>query len=169
MQPFAAFAKLSLSAMTGILALTLITACGSEEPKSDPDSTAIYLKTNGAEKFLIEDGWVRPASGKMSAAYFTLTNLGQDDNALVSLSSSKAKAVEIHMSEMKDGKSTMRQIQQLPVAAGESALLAPGGLHIMLMGLEAPLAEGDAVDFTALFENGETYQFQLPVRAATSP
>ncbi len=169
MQPFAAFAKLSLSALTAILALTLITGCSSEQPETGPDSTAIHLKLNGEDKFLIENGWVRPTTGKMSAAYFTLTNLGQDDNALVSLSSDKAKAVEIHISEMQDGKSTMRQIQQLPISAGESALLAPGGLHIMLIGLTTPLAEGEMVDFTAVFENGETYRFQLPIGVASTP
>ena len=46
----------------------------------------------------------------------------------------------------------MRPVSAIEVAPGEPTVLQPGGLHIMLTGLKAPLVEGSLVTLTLEFE-----------------
>lgn len=66
------------------------------------------------------------------------------------------KSGDMKSSDMKsgDGKMTMKQVPNIPVPHSGTLQLKPGGFHIMLIGLKAPIAKGDKVELTLTFEKG---------------
>lgn len=97
------------------------------------------------------------------AAFMAIHNPGGPDDRLLGVASPAARTVALHGSEEADGVVRMTPVEGgLPLPADGSVELAPGGLHVMLMGLEGPLAPGDAVPLTLLFESGPL-ELALPV------
>lgn len=101
----------------------------------------------------IGNAWSRPTAEGMSmgVGYLTLTNVGKTADALLSASTPAAGQVEFHETTMVDGIARMRPREQVEVAAGATVKLEPGGLHLMLVGLKAPLAVGSRVPLTLEF------------------
>ena len=93
----------------------------------------------------LADAWVRalPPSQTTTAAYLTVVNRGETAVTVVGASSELADKMEIHTTREIDGYMRMEQLQELPVAAGQSVHLAPGGTHFMLLGLERMPAPGE--------------------------
>ena len=115
----------------------------------------------------LSDAWARAAmrEGGASAAYLTVETRGEADR-LVAAASSAAARVELHEHILEDGVAKMREVAAgVPVEPGAPAVLEPGGYHVMLMGLSAPLAEGDAIDLTLTFETSGEITLTVPVRA----
>lgn len=109
-----------------------------------------------------------PPTAKTTAVYMTLTNTGATDDRLIAVRSDAAARVEIHDTTVTDGVARMREQEDgVPVPAGGAATLAPGGLHVMFMGLVAPLAEGEAAALTLVFESGAEIAIDAPVAAIT--
>ena len=93
------------------------------------------------------------AGTQSSAAYLKITNNGFSDDRLIAAKAAIAQLVEIHSMEMDNGVMRMRAVDGgLAIAAGESVTLAPGGLHIMLMGLTKDLAPGTQHEIVLVFE-----------------
>jgi copper(I)-binding protein len=96
-----------------------------------------------------------PRGQTMTAGYMTLINAGSAADRLISASSPAARSVEIH--ETRAGTGGMMQMQPRPggvvIPAHGSAVFAPGGLHLMIMGLSQGLDEGDAFPLTLRFEH----------------
>ena len=63
-----------------------------------------------------------------------------------------SKSVELHQMQMQGDVMRMRQVDAIDIPANKSVALEPGGLHIMLVGLKAPLKEGDRFPMTLTFE-----------------
>lgn len=119
----------------------------------------------------IDDPWVRPApmEGGNGAAYMVIQNGTDGDDALLSVESDVADSVELHESMMAEGEGegemmSMQPVDRIDVPAGGSAELAPGGYHVMLIGVHEQLAEGDTVALTLNFENAGAIQVEAPVR-----
>lgn len=95
----------------------------------------------------IENAWVRalPPGQPNTAAYLTLVNRGEAVVVVESASANVADKVEIHTTRSADGLVRMEQLQSLEVAPGERLALAPGGTHLMLLGLETMPVTGDTV------------------------
>jgi len=117
----------------------------------------------------VEDAWVRGtvATQKATGAFMRLT---PSANArLVSVSSPAAGVVEIHEMAMEKDVMRMRQIPGLDLAAGQPTELKPGGYHVMLMDLKAPVSAGQTIPLTLTFEDAAQQRFtqevQAPVRA----
>lgn len=91
-----------------------------------------------------------------SAAYMDIENHGKKDVRLVSVKSPVAKKTELHTTLMKDGVMKMQEVENLRIPAGDKVRLQPGGLHVMLMGLNGQIKEGDKVPVTMAFSNGQT-------------
>lgn len=105
-----------------------------------------------------------PPSAKVGGAFLTLENTGADDR-LTGASSPVAGRVELHNHTMQDGVMKMREIEGgIPLHSGETVALKPGGMHIMLMDLKAPLKRGDTVPVTLDFESGGDITVEIPVR-----
>lgn len=114
----------------------------------------------------IDSGWVKAGNG-MTALFGTVRNSGSADVTIVSGTSAAASQVQIHtMEKQPDG--TMKMVQKpggLTVPAGGSAVLAPGADHIMLIGLTAPLANGDEVTVRMETADGTRLEWTVPVRS----
>jgi hypothetical protein len=62
----------------------------------------------------------------------------------------------------------MRQVQEITIPANGEAVLKPGSLHIMLFDLKDSLKEGEQIEMTLTFANGETQTFDAPVKKVMS-
>lgn len=98
--------------------------------------TLIFPISTFAE-LVVEDGYVRkPIPGRsMSAAFMTINNNGNADVILKTAALEGAKKVEIHTHNHQDGVMRMRQLHELRIKAGDSVVLEPGGLHLMVFGI----------------------------------
>jgi len=114
----------------------------------------LCLFSNAWGEVTASGAWVRgtvPAQ-KTTAAYVSLRSTAAA--RLVAVRSSAAARAEIHSSEMHDGVMEMHAAGALPLPAGETVELKPGGYHIMLLDLARPLSAGDKVTLTLVVEEG---------------
>jgi len=114
----------------------------------------------------VSDAWARatPAKAENGVAYLTIWTPTPD--RLVSVSSPVAKTAELHTMEMAGMVMKMRPLAGLDIPAGQSVTLKPGGEHIMLMGLNGPLREGQSFPLTLTFEKAGAREVTVPVGKA---
>lgn len=105
----------------------------------------------------VQDAWARATVANQSASGAFMKLTAPESTRLVSASSPVAGIVEIHEMRMEGDVMRMRAVTALPLAAGQTVELKPGGYHVMLMDLKGPLKAGDAVPLTLVFEgtNGQ--------------
>ncbi|MFO7322138.1 MAG: copper chaperone PCu(A)C [Chloroflexota bacterium] len=119
------------------------------------------------------DAWARPAGAGMpnSAAYGLVVNLTPFEERIVAAASDAAMAVELHEMTLDDNDvMRMRPVEGgIRVPAGGVALLQPGGLHVMLIGLNEPLMAGETLDLTLEFSHAGETPLQVPVREPEEP
>ncbi len=103
----------------------LLGACSTEPSSNEPEVTQALI--------------MQPLPGKtLTSGYFELQNNTDQALVLMGASSSHARAIEIHRSSQVDGKMRMQRVPQVEIASGARATFAPGGLHLMLFGVEDP-------------------------------
>lgn len=114
----------------------------------------------------LESPWTRAAGqGGQGAGFLIIRNSGAADR-LLSASTPVAGRTELH-TMLRDGDvMRMRQVEAISVPANGAVTLAPGGLHVMLIGLTRPLAVGESVPLTLVFERAGTVTLDLAVRPA---
>ena len=120
----------------------------------------------------VSDGYVRatPPMGPNTAAFMVLTNEGTTARQLLAVRSAAADKAELHTVLNQDGVMQMRQLEQgISLPAGASVVLQPGGMHIMLLGVNAPLTDGDEVSLELEWADGEHQSVMLPVKDIRSP
>ncbi|MCC6601950.1 MAG: copper chaperone PCu(A)C [Anaerolineae bacterium] len=115
-----------------------------------------------AEALQVSGAWVRPAD-VMSAAYLQITNNGRSPQQLVGVETAVAESAEIHETQMDGDLMKMRPVEAVQIPAGETVQLKPGGEHIMLMGLSAPLVASDTIMLTLTFDSGATLEVEAVV------
>lgn len=120
----------------------------------------------GPGTITVGDAYARavPPGQPNSAAFMTLTNPSATPRALVSAQSPAAKTVELHTHINSGGMMQMRRIERIEVPAQGSVTLKPGGLHVMLIGLNGDLNPGSTVDLTLVFDDGGKVEVKAPVR-----
>lgn len=142
------------AAFAATLLLAVMTGCGGE--------------TTGG--ITVEGAWARSSAAVASAgaAYLEITNNGEAD-ALVgaSVDPSVAATVEIHETLMMAGTTgdmgspttggmmTMQPVDEIALPSGETVSLEPGGYHVMLLDLAAPLETGSTITITLSFANAD--------------
>jgi copper(I)-binding protein len=115
----------------------------------------------------LEAPWSRAAgAGRTGAGYLTIRNTGSTADRLVSARAGIARAVELHTHLHEGGVMRMRPVPAIEVPAGETVTLGPGGLHLMLLELRAPLNQGEAVPVTLVFERAGEVEVRLAVQSA---
>lgn len=127
------------------------------------------LAASSAGDLSLSKGWVTAAKAQQSmstsAAYFTLTNSGSQDDALVSVDTDLARHSMLHRTKQSaDGSSgTMERVTEMQVPAHGRAVLGPGGYHVMLMDLTRSLAPGTTIPVRLTFRSGATMDVKMPV------
>jgi copper(I)-binding protein len=112
--------------------------------------------------------WARASIGRIGAAYVTIAIKGgktiQGDE-LVGASSPVAARVEIHGHKIDSrGVARMRQVATVAITPGKPMVLKPGGLHLMLFGLSAPLKKGGTLSLTLHFRHAGKIRVIAPIR-----
>ena len=118
-----------------------------------------------AAAIAVRDVWVKAAENGMTAAFGRLSNTGPAEVRMVSATTAAADRMELHEVVPHDGAMTMRPKDGGFVIPAQADLeLAPGGDHLMLMDLTAPLLPGTDIDLVASFEDGSTLPITAQVR-----
>ncbi|WP_119393516.1 copper chaperone PCu(A)C [Salinibius halmophilus] len=127
---------------------------------------ALSVSLSAMAEVDVMDAYVRAMapSQKMTAAFMHLT--AETDRRVVAAYSNIANSVELHTGYVEDGVMRMRQLENgIELPAGETVKLEPGGLHVMFIGVQTPVAEGEEVTFTLEFDNGEQQTITAPVKS----
>ena len=113
--------------------------------------------------------WVRASAPgqKNGAGYVQIKNKSGQTDRLISATTANVGRVELHTIINENGVAKMRQVQGIEVPAGAGATLAPGGFHIMFMGLNAPFQAGDVVPVTLRFEKAGEVKVDFEIKPAT--
>ena len=105
-----------------------------------------------AGELTIDHPMSRPSAARNGAVYMTIENKGAAPDRLVAASTPRAGKAELHTHIMDGDIMRMRQVEAIDLPAGGKAELKPGGFHVMLLGLTAPLKEGDRYTLTLEFQ-----------------
>lgn len=161
-------AKAGRLAVAG-LAAVLLTGCGSSPtagssmgPAAPGSATTEASATAGA--VTVADTWVRATDGvadpSMTAAFGMLSNRTGKPLTVVSATNSVSDRTELHEMVTENGAMVMRPVAGgITIPADGNTTLAPGGLHVMLLDLTAPIKPGDEVDITLTLDDGSTVPF----------
>ena len=105
------------------------------------------------EAVSVSNAYVRglPPGQKVTAAFMSLSNTAEQALTLQSVSSPVAEKAERHETSQDGVQMQMRKLSTLSIAAGETVIFEPGGKHIMLMGLQQSLKQGDTVELRLCF------------------
>ena len=128
---------------------------------------ALAVWAEERKSIVVSEAWARPTigEGRVTAAYMTIQNLGADADMLRSASSPKAARVEIHETKMSDeGVMKMRPVENgLTVQPGGAVSMKPGGLHVMIMGLDGQLPKGGTLPLTLDFAKAGKVQLSVQI------
>lgn len=126
--------------LSSLIVLALVT--GSGPAAAEPAAT-------------VTKAWARatPGGAATGAAYVVIEGIkGGTGDTLLAVATPAAGRAEIHTHIEQDGVMKMRRVEKIAIADGESHALAPGGDHIMLFDLRAPLKQGEPLPLTFTFE-----------------
>lgn len=120
---------------------------------------AVLVGSGAATPALAEDGiavrdaWARAPAvpGRNGAAFLTIVNRTAGEIRLVGAQSPACARVELHESVMADGVMKMVPQAAIPVPAGGTTVLEPGGLHLMLMQAKPAVKPGGTITLTLAF------------------
>jgi len=115
----------------------------------------------------VSGAWIRPPAGTNvpAAAYLVITNTGTQGDVLLRASSPSAASVEIHdtTTDM-NGMTGMAPVARVDVPAGATVTFAPGGLHLMVMGIMGSMVVGQKFELDLQFQNAGRVVVQADVR-----
>lgn len=137
------------------LALAGATAgCSADDDKTTTGTT----RSTSADQVTVSDAWVKAVPTGMTGAFAVLANDGDREVRLESVSTDRAGTVELHetVSDGSGGMTMQPKDGGFVIAAGEEHELAPGGDHIMLMGVTEALVPGEEIELLLHFADGST-------------
>ena len=113
-----------------------------------------------------------PPGARSGGAYLTIENHGRDNDQLIRAASPVAASTELHTMRMEGDVMRMRAVTSIGIPAGSTMSLAPGGYHVMFVGLKKPLVAGVPVPLTLTFEKAGTIEVEVavaPLGATAAP
>ncbi len=119
-----------------------------------------------ADQISVVDPYVRmaPPGAKVTAAFMVVKNTSDKDIQIVKADSPAANTTELHNHINDNGVMRMRQVKEIALPAKGEAVMKPGGYHVMLIDMKAPLKDGDKVAITLKFSDGGTKTIEAPVK-----
>ncbi len=124
-----------------------------------------------AQSIEVKDAWVRGTVPAQRATGAFMEIIGRNSVRLIGAASPVAGTVEIHNMTLTNGVMKMFPVEGIDVPAGKTVKLAPGGYHVMFMGLKQQIMAGDKVPLDLLLETAdkkrETVSLQVEVRDIT--
>ncbi len=105
------------------------------------------------------------AGQPIGGGFMKLVNAGAGADRLVSVNAAVSKSVELHMMTMEGDVMRMRQVDSIELPAGKTVELAPGGYHVMFVGLKAPLKAGESFPVKLRFEKAGDVTVNVKVEA----
>ncbi|MDH5302313.1 MAG: copper chaperone PCu(A)C [Gammaproteobacteria bacterium] len=134
-------------------------------------ATAIALLASTASftvsaELQISNTWIReaPPSAKVLAGYMELKNTGNKTVTVTADVSSDFQRLEIHDMSMDKGMMTMKKIDKLEIAPGQTVQLAPGSKHLMLINPVKKLRDGDEAIIAIKLDSGERKELSAKVK-----
>lgn len=114
----------------------------------------------------ITDAWIKnlPPTVPMRAGYMQIENHSDIPYRIIGIESEVFTAIDIHESVKKSGMMSMQPISPLIIEADTAVKLAPGGIHLMMMGPKQVLKPGDRVNISLKYDDGSTQTLQMTVR-----
>jgi copper(I)-binding protein len=124
--------------------------------------------TSAVAQVTVKEPWARATmpGQPVGAAYMKIEST--TPATLVQVETDVAREVQVHQMQVQDGVMKMRDQGALELPPGKTIELAPGGLHLMLMGLKKPLNSGDTIALRMTFVDSKkaksTSVVTVPVR-----
>ncbi len=113
---------------------------------------ALVACSGTVDGVVARDAWVRPTPpvGNTAALYVSLKNSSGTDDQIISASADVCQELELHQTVLTGDVSSMPAVEAdaMSISAGETLLMEPNGLHLMCLGLPAPLVEGEELTLT---------------------
>ena len=124
------------------------------------------LAADAPRAIVVTQAWVRASLGQTptTAAYLKIENRGAAEDRILSGATPAAAAAQLHESVSTDGIMRMQAVKSLGINPGQSLELAPGGLHIMIMGLKSPLKAGQTIPIKLRLERAGEIEVEAEVR-----
>ncbi len=111
------------------------------------------------------DAWTPEAPpGRMMAGFMEIHNTGSEPVAIVDARADGFGHVELHNTTMEDGVMRMRRIDALTIEPGQTLMLEPGGLHVMLIEPQRSFRDGDQIALVLIDDDGREYSLSSEVR-----
>lgn len=118
-----------------------------------------------ADNVTVQDPYVRlaPPNAPATGAFMVIKNTGDKDVKVLKADNPASRVTELHTHLNENGVMKMRPVPAIDVKAKGQAVLQPGGLHVMMIDLKAPMKEGDIVPITLTFDDGSSKQVDAKV------
>ncbi len=130
----------------------------------DEDMNTGMVSGENESGIQIMDAFAR-ASIPNGAVYFNVMNMGDAADAIISAESDVADVVELHETILdEDQMMQMMPVEQFDLPTAETVTLEPGGKHVMLLGIQEGLAEGDMISVTLNFANSDPISLMVEIR-----
>lgn len=117
----------------------------------------------------VDAPWVRASVPQQTATGAFMRLTASRDLRLIGARSDVAQNTEVHEMAMQGQMMRMREVAAVPLPRGQAVALAPGGYHVMLIGLKRPLSAGDQVALTLVFEDAGGKRSEQTVQAPVRP
>lgn len=118
-----------------------------------------------ADNVSVQDPYVRlaPPNAPATGAFMVIKNNGDKDIKVLKADNPASKVTELHTHLNEGGVMKMRPVPAIDIKAKGEAVLKPGGLHVMMIDLKAPMKEGDIVPITLTFDDGSAKKVDAKV------
>jgi copper(I)-binding protein len=128
-------------------------------------AAAAFAHQYSVGNLLIAHPWSRPTASGMpiGVAYLSITNKGSQEDTLIAARTPAAARVEFHRTSVESGMARMRPAGALVIAPNSTITAEPGGLHLMLIDLKAPLVAGTSVPLVLTFKSAGDVTVQLKI------
>lgn len=158
--------RATLPTLLLVLALVLALALAACGGATAGDPATGDPAAGGANGLTVDAAWARASTriGGITAAYLSISNAGPAADRLIGVATSVAEVVEIHETVRSDGMMGMRPVASVPIPAGGTVAMEPGGTHVMLIGLTGELRAGSSFQITLTFERAGTVAATVGVR-----